>query len=217
MKMNMDNVKYPKTPHFAWSESLQNDDRRIDSIERFIGQQIVVSEKLDGENTGMTSQRCHARSLDSKHHPSRNLVKQLHATISPQIPNGWKLFGENVYAKHTIFYNELTDYFYLFSVWDENQNCLSWKDTVEWASMLGIKTVPVLYDGIWDENKVKSCWSGTSSFGGKQEGYVARLASEFSLEDFPLSIGKFVSIEFKSNMSDVHWMQSQVVPNLLEG
>ena len=214
--MSMDHVKYPKTPHFLWSESLQNDDRRIDSLDKFIGQQIVVSEKLDGENTGMTSQRCHARSLDSKHHPSRNLVKQLHATISPQIPDGWKLFGENVYAKHTVFYEKLTAYFYLFSIWDESQRCLSWKDTEEWAEILGVKTVPVLYQGIWDETKIKSCWSGKSFFGGSQEGYVVRLASGFSLEDFPLSIGKFVSAEFKNNMSDVHWAQTEVIPNLME-
>ena len=209
----MENLKYPKTMHFPWSEGLQNDDRRIETIENFIGKEIVVTDKLDGENTAMTRIRCHARSLDSKHHPSRNIVKQIHASIAHNIPEGWKLFGENVYAKHSIFYDKLTSYFYLFNIWTDTCECLSWNDTLEWAEILGLETVPVLYRGIWDEERVKACWTGKSAF-GDQEGYVVRVASNFNLEEFSTCVGKFVRQGHVQTSK--FWMTEQIIPNLLQ-
>jgi hypothetical protein len=35
----------------------------------------------------------------------------------------------------------------VFSIWNE-QNALSWDETVEWAELLGLFTVPVLWRGI---------------------------------------------------------------------
>ena len=209
----MENFKYPKTTHLPWSEGLQNDDRLIESLDNFIGKEIVVSEKLDGENTGMTRIKCHARSLDSKHHPSRTYVKQLHATISSGIPEGWKLFGENVYAKHSIHYSGLKSYFYLFNIWSNDNYCLSWDETIEWAEILGLHTVPVLYRGIWDESKIKSCYTGKSNLGGEQEGYVVRLASRFNKEEFSVSVAKVVR---KNHVqTDKFWMMQPVTPNEL--
>lgn len=48
----------------------------------FLGQEVVVTEKIDGENTTMYPDHIHARSLDSNHHPSRNIVKQLHGQVN---------------------------------------------------------------------------------------------------------------------------------------
>lgn len=209
----MENFKYPKTMHLPWSENLQNDDRMIESLDSFIGKEVVVSCKLDGENTGMTRNKCHARSLDSKHHPSRNLVKQLHAEICNDIPEGWKLFGENLYAKHSIFYSKLKSYFYLFNIWKDDI-CLSWDETEEWAKILGLEIVPVLYRGIWDEEKIKSCFTKELILGGEQEGYVVRLSSSFHLKDFATSVGKMVRKDHVQ--TNQHWMTQQVVPNELE-
>lgn len=45
----MKKIKYPKTLHLPWSENLQNDDRMLESTDCFIGKEIVVLEKYDGE------------------------------------------------------------------------------------------------------------------------------------------------------------------------
>ncbi|MEL7307213.1 MAG: RNA ligase family protein, partial [Pseudomonadota bacterium] len=37
--------------------------------------------------------------------------------------------GENLYARHSISYNNLPSYFMAFSVWNELNQCLSWQDT----------------------------------------------------------------------------------------
>ena len=65
-------VKYPRTPHLPWSEGAAEDDIVSSDADMFTGMEVVVTEKLDGENTTMTSEKVHARSLDSRDHPSRH-------------------------------------------------------------------------------------------------------------------------------------------------
>lgn len=105
--------KYPRTLHLPWSESVQSDDKMVSSCQHFEGKEVVVTEKMDGENTSIYCDGIHARSLDSRHHPSRSWVKGLQARIGWQIPEGWRLCGENVYAVHSIRYDDLESYFSL--------------------------------------------------------------------------------------------------------
>jgi ATP-dependent RNA circularization protein (DNA/RNA ligase family) len=200
--------------HLPWSRSKTDDDKVLASAEHFIGKEVVVTEKLDGENSSVAKDYYHARSLDSKDHPSRHWLKMFHSTFAHDIPEGWRLCGENVFAKHSIGYEELTTYFYLFSIWNEENQCLSWDDTVAYANMLGLETVPVLYRGIYDESKIKACFTGTSAFGGVQEGYVVRLVDSFGYDEFGSCAAKFVR---KNHVqTDEHWMHKEVEPNKLK-
>ena len=69
-------VKYPRTMHLPWSLGLTNDDKKIACLDAFIGQRVIVTEKMDGENTSMYSDYIHARSLNGGNHLSRDWVKQ---------------------------------------------------------------------------------------------------------------------------------------------
>lgn len=204
--------KYPRTFHLPFSLGLINDDRRIENLNAFIGQRVIVTEKMDGESTSLYPDHLHARSLDSKHHPSRNWIKKFHGIIRSNIPDGYRLCGENLFAIHSIFYDTLPSYFLLFSIWDGDK-CLSWEQTVEYAELLNIRLVPVLYDGIWDEDKIKACWTGVSKYGPEQEGSVVRLASSFMFDDFEKSVTKFVR---KGHVqTSEHWLNQIVIPNRL--
>jgi hypothetical protein len=176
----------------------------------FEGQDVVVTEKLDGENTSMYSDHIHARSMDSRHHPSRTWVKALHGSIAHQIPIKWRLCGENLYARHSIAYDELKSYFYLFSIWNEHNHCLSWKDTKEWAALLGLELPPVLYEGTWDEAIIRAITLDLS----KQEGYVVRTIVGFAYQDFAKHVAKWVRKEHVQ--TDQHWMHKEVIPNGLK-
>ncbi len=68
-----------------------------------------------------------------------------------RIPEGWRICGENVYACHSIHYIALTSYFYVFSIWNEKNECLSWDATVAWCKKLGLAHVPLLYRGPYNE------------------------------------------------------------------
>lgn len=209
-----DYVKYPRTHHFSWSEGVNDDDRIIENLDKFIDQRVIVTEKMDGENTTMYRDYIHARSIDGRSHVSRDWVKGFWSKIAHDIPEGWRICGENMYAVHSISYERLPSYFLGFSIWNEKNVCLSWDETLEWFQLLNITSVPVLYDGIFDVEKVKSCWDPKKW--ETSEGYVVRLAEPFRYGEFRASIGKFVR---KGHVQTVkHWMYGkEVQKNGLEG
>lgn len=204
--------KYPRTPHLPFSPGATADDIMLLDSNHFAGKEVVASLKMDGECTTMARDYIHARSLDSRHHPSRDWVKNLHAKIAHDIPTGYRLVGEGLFARHSIPYHDLPSFFMLFAVYNEQNTCLGWDDTKEWAALLGFATVPELYRGIWDEQRVMACYTGTSPY-GEQEGYVVRLAEEFPYAAHRLSVAKFVRANFVTTTR--HWMSQQVVPNKL--
>lgn len=206
--------KYPRTPHLPWSPGATSDDVYLNDTSNFEGREIVVTEKLDGENTTIHPGGTHARSLDSAAHPSRTHMRALAGQIAHELPGDFRIVGENVYATHSIHYTALPAYFLVFGVQSGNVS-LAWDDVAGYASMLGLPTVPVLYRGPWNEDAVCACYTGVSLCGGEQEGYVVRLAEAFDLDDFGTSVAKFVR---KGHVTtDEHWMSKSVWPNELAG
>jgi len=137
----------------------------------------------------------------------------LHAKIQADIPTGWKLYGENMFAKHSIHYKNLSTYFFLFAILD-NTNCfISWDETTAWANLFGLQTVPQLYRGLWDDRKIRSIWKGVSSFGGDGEGYVIRNSGNILYKNFSDNYGKYVRPAHVN--TSVHWMKEEIIPNLL--
>lgn len=206
--------KYPRTSHLIWSPGVSEDDIIADTLSQFENNEVVVTVKLDGENSNLYRDHYHARSINSGHHPSRNWIKKLHASICSDIPENIRICGENMYATHSIHYKNLSTYFYVYSIWDNESNvCLSWNETIEWCSLLGLEHVPVLYRGVWNEELIKGLYQPTFE-GNEMEGYVVRLASSFKYEDFQKSMAKFVR---KNHVqTDRHWMKQKIVPNELK-
>lgn len=202
--------KYPRTPHLPWSQAVAYDDVRVQSVSIFEGKEVVVTEKMDGENTTLYNNYLHARSLDSRNHLSRNWVKQWHASIARDIPPQWRVCGENLYACHSVAYDDLVSYFYGFSVWNDQEQCCSWDETLEWFSLLGIQPVPVLYRGVWNEEIIRGITVDTS----KQEGYVVRTDAAFAYDEFDQNIAKWVR---KGHVqTDMHWMHQELIANKLK-
>jgi ATP-dependent RNA circularization protein (DNA/RNA ligase family) len=202
--------------HLPFSPGTTSDDRLLRDTSHFHGMTVVVTEKLDGENTTMNPDRLHARSVDGRDHPSRSYVKGIHGAIVEDIPTNWRICGENMFAKHSIFYTNLDAYFYVFSIWTDQNRCLSWKETEIFAEMLGLRVVPVLYYGPWDEKAIQACWTGVSRFGPQQEGYVVRNVESFHYDAFEHNVAKFVSDTFSRSLKDsTHWSTQAVTPNLL--
>jgi len=193
-------VKYPRTLHLPWSPGSTDDDLFLEDIP-FKENEVIVTEKMDGENTTMYTDHIHARSLDSGYHPTRTMVNKLHGEIGYQIPEGWRVCGENMQGQHSIQYT-LDSPFYVFAVFDESNNCLSWDDTVEVANMLGLPTVPVLYRGPWDEVSVRAL----DSSGSNTEGYVVRNAGSFPFAAYQDNVAKYVREDHVQ--TDEHWMQN---------
>ena len=207
-------VKYPRTHHLPFSLGRTDDDRVIEDCSQFEGKNVVATLKMDGENTtAYADGYVHARSPDSQNHPSRNWVKNYLAGKLFDLPASWRLCGENVYAKHSIAYNNLDSYFYLFSVWNERNVCLNWADTTVWSELLDIPLVPVLYSGIWDEAVIKTLHKPEVD-GQEREGFVVRLQDSFTYGDFRRSVAKFVRPQHVQ--TNQHWMRTETVKNKLK-
>lgn len=208
----MDKVtKYFRTYHLPWSEAVADDDIVIKSPFSE-NDDVVVTIKMDGENTSLyPSGRCHARSIDSANHPSRNYVKAYWRERAHLLPHGWRVCGENLYAKHSIHYTDLKAYLYVFSIWTEHNTCLSWEETKEWCELLDLVHVPVIYEGKYDENAIKSAFKQHKD---THEGYVIRSVNTFHYDDANKNLAKYVR---KNHVqSDEHWMFQEIIPNILE-
>jgi hypothetical protein len=208
-------IKYPRTKHLPWSPGATSDDKILKDTSCFEGKTVVITEKMDGENSTLARDYYHARSLDSKDHPSRSWIKQFHTSIKNDIPEGWRICGENLYAKHSIEYDDLKSYFYCFSIWDDTNYCLSWKDTVEFCELLGIEHVSVLLEPfVWDDTSPRMIQEYQPYiFNSKMEGYVVRNADGFPYKDFGDNVAKFVRANHVT--TENHWMHSKVIPNKL--
>ena len=214
--------KYQSTPHCPWSRNASRDDSVNDDMLSFFNREIVVTEKLDGENTTIYSDgHVHARSIDSAYHPSRTRVSKIAARIAYQLPEGWRICGENMQAKHSIHYTHLEDWFYAFSIWNQKNECLSWDETVEWCALLDVPHAPVIYKGPYDPNTLMKLDSDALSEMSQDpvEGYVGRTAGRFSFEEFEKNVFKWVSSEFDQTFiqeDDGNWMNSEITENSLK-
>ncbi|MCE6998653.1 AAA family ATPase [Saccharothrix sp. S26] len=197
---------YPRTPHLPWSPGASADDVRVADLDGLRGRDVVVTEKLDGENTTLYADGLHARSLDSAHHPSRSWVKGLQGRIGARLPGGWRICGENVHARHSIGYEGLESWFYGFSVWDGDR-CLDWDRTVRFLRDVGVPVPPVLWRGVFDERALRRLRVDTA----RQEGFVVRTVEGFAREEFGRRVAKWVRPHHVR--TDRHWMTAPVVAN----
>jgi hypothetical protein len=194
-------IKYPKTPSLPWSPGCQEGKLEVD-LTAFRNKKIVLTEKMDGECFSLYVDGLHARSLDSKHHPSQSWIKAKHAELQGYIPYRFRICGENMYAKHSIGYDNLDSYFYIFSIWN-GDHCMDWEYTVQWAEHYKLSTPHVFWIGIFDEEKLRKM---TSSIAKNQEGYVIRNHSSFKFKDFQRNVAKWVRPNHVQ--TDIHWSKN---------
>jgi hypothetical protein len=205
--------KYNRTFHLPYSPGSTNDDRISKSVESLLGIDIVISEKLDGENTGITRggvfARSHAAYTTS---PWSIEVRKLHQRIGRDLDEDVFLFGENMEGIHSLEYSNLKSYFYLFAVRD-GAIWIPWINVEEYAYLLDVPTVPILFKGQLQTEKelktlVESLVSKPSQLGGKIEGVVVRNAGMFHNDHFSENVMKWVR---KGHVqTDEHWTKNWV-------
>jgi hypothetical protein len=202
-------IKYPRTFHLPYSEKLSSkDDRSHTDDDHFRDVNVIVSIKMDGENTTISNNYCHARSLDSKiDSEDRRWVDNLRMVrINNNLPEFHRICGENLFYKHTCNYNNLEDMFYAFSVWEEEM-CLSWEKTLNMCKNLNIKVVPVIYEGIYDKEKILNVFNDyIKNSKDDVEGFVVRNSHSFHYSDFKYNVSKFVRNTFE--IPPNHWRYS---------
>ena len=205
--------KYPRTPHLPWSPGGTSDDRRLPSADHFEGVGVVITEKLDGSNLCVTRNALFARSHSAAPtHPSFSYAKQLHSAIQVSVPPDVSVFGEYCFAVHSIKYDRLPNYIMVFAARDDvTGDWLSWDDVKQCASLMGLPTAPVLFEGIVPAGRLEDITNclgkQPSSFGVDREGVVVRISDRIE-GSFDKSVAKWV----RSNhvQTDEHWRNQAI-------
>jgi hypothetical protein len=205
-------MKYPRTYHLPFSKGTTNDDRISDDISTLLNIPIIISEKLDGENCSMTNNGVYARSHASfTTSPWSIAVRTLHdIKVRGNLEEDVYLFGENMEGMHSIEYKNLTSFFYLFGA-RENNKWMEWDKVEEYAYLLDLELVPVLFKGIVKTEKelidiINMFMNSESKLGGEIEGVVVRNAGSFNEEDFSKNVLKLVRENHVQ--TDQHWTKN---------
>jgi hypothetical protein len=161
--------KYPRTPHIEGSRQ-QPGDEDLDSVpfSAIANEYVVIEEKVDGANAAISFDADGQLLLQSRGHyltgGSRerhfNLFKQWahshYAALWDVLGDRYILYGEWLYAKHTVFYDRLPHYFLAYDLldrWrslsdgDSNGQFLSTAARRELLTGLAVASVPVLLEG----------------------------------------------------------------------
>lgn len=184
---------YPRTPHLPESPGATSDDKHATkSTLAYLasGVPLTVTEKLDGGNISLYRDAFHGRSKDSGTHLWDTYAKQIWSQMRFDIPEGWRISCESMYARRSVAYENLESPLYIIGIWNEKNNLISWEDTQEWAELLSLPTVPTLYEGT-DFKEATSVW-GKNFDSDTSEGFVVRDAGEIPYKKFGHHIAKYV-------------------------
>lgn len=210
-------MKYPRTYHLPYSPGATKDDKKLQDgwFKNYITQEIVITEKLDGENIHMTQKDCYARSdgAPTRSPWSRNIwdpFDGLYWNIKSLIGPNEILFGENLYGEHSIHYDKLDNYFHLFAI-NNGINWYSWDDVKSFANIIEVPYVPELWRGrIYKEEElrkiVEDLVKQPSIYGKHREGVVIRITDSFKIEDFSKYVCKWVRPNHVQ--TDEHWTKN---------
>lgn len=249
--------KYPRTYHLAGSGIQRSDeDLSIVPVRMLAGRHMVVEEKMDGANSAISFDDDGRLLLQSRGHflTGGPREKQFHffktwanrymSELRDVLGTRYIVYGEWLYAKHTVFYTSLPHYFMEFDVYDKHEDefLSTQRRTAFLVALPFIVSVKVLYTG-----EVKSVQQlvdmiGPSNFiGGDQREHLRRLCQEKSLDveqvfretDISgLMEGLYVKVEedgivqerykyvrqgFLQTVfdSESHWMDRPMLPNEL--
>ena len=220
-------MKYPRTYHMPFSPGATKDDKKLKDgwFEYYRGKEIILTEKLDGENTCMTNNGVFARShaAETRSPWSINLWGNdgLYWKVKGLIDNGLYIFGENLYGEHSIHYDALKSYFHLFAAYsDIVDEWWEWDDVMFISKVMEIPAVPVLWRGVAQtEEQIRDLilkeMKKPSAYGTTKEGIVMRTTSGFSGEDFPNYVCKYVRANHVQ--TDEHWTRNWKKAELVYG
>ena len=137
------NAKYPRSLHATISLGTTSDDRFIPKgyIEVFRKKKLILTEKLDGQNLCFNKNGVYARSHTAPtEHPWDRTMIMAWKFIKNDLGD-LELFGESMYAVHSIEYKKLDSHFYLFGI-RQNGLWLSWDEVKWWGELFDMPTVP---------------------------------------------------------------------------
>jgi hypothetical protein len=248
--------KYPRTHHIEGSR-LQPGDEDLDSVPfaAIAGRFLVVEEKVDGANAALRFDGEGALLLQSRGHYLQGGAREKHFDLFKQwasthadalrerLQDRFVLYGEWLYAKHTVFYDALPHYFLEFDVLDTQGGVFL--STARRRALLDgapVASVPVLSEGALRSRRALTALVRRSAY--KSERWTERLSLAAAARDVDVDRvlretdpsdqmeGLYIKVEDEERVverykyirrgfltsvidSGTHWLKRPIVPNEL--
>lgn len=245
--------KYPSSRHLLpvyWHSAVGTAEERTDrddtghtTVEPFLDIPLVATVKMDGGNAMLVAddeEPVRARNGRYADHVSFDRLKREYwdRDVYSVLPGHLQVFGENLYAKHSIHYGcdcetpcddvgpAVDDVFEVFGIYDTRYDIwLGWPEVEEWADRIGFPTVPIMRETIDDasggpfEREDEFC-TGIEDLARRvisegHEGLVVRSRLPFHYGQFPERLGKYVRVGHVTD-GETHWSKRDVVPNVID-
>jgi hypothetical protein len=230
-------IKYPRTPHLFGSKGT-DDDKHLGpkASAAFVADpSLIVEEKLDGTNVGIhflssgrLFRQCRGHEITDGMHPQYDLFKQWTAVKRPvletMLEDRYILFGEWLYARHSIHYRGLPHFLFEFDIYDKvDGEFLSLERRIARLEGSGVPTVPVIHQGPCPAEQLPELMGesafdaeffhpGSAKVDHRMEGLYLRTESD----DRVTGRAKMVRPEFVEKIKEsTHWQHQPMVPNEL--
>lgn len=250
--------KYPRTRHILDS-ALQPGDEDLSraGFAEISGRHLVVEEKVDGANAALSFDAEGRLLLQSRGHYLTGGGRERHfdalkrwahersAALKDILGSRFIVYGEWLYAKHTVYYDALPHYFLEFDVLDtERDEFLSTPRRRALLGPLGLASVPVLHEGPVASPEALKAMIGPSAF--KSPSWRQRLEADAAVgaqrarialrqtDASDLMEGLYIKVEERDCVaerfkyvrhgflttvldSESHWQTRPILPNRLAG
>lgn len=223
--MNDPFVKFPSTPHLAILTGHSVRDDKVFSVEQrgeFLRHEIIVEEKVDGANLGISFDgkgicRCQNRGayiqapFVGQWKGMGAWIDEHRAPLFDVLTDQYILFGEWCRAVHSVFYDNLPDWFLGFDLYDRtSERFLSPQERDRLIGDAGLEKVPQLERGVFNLHDLEAMM-GTSRIGHHNaEGVYLRSANDKS----HAQRAKLVRPEFVQSIHE-HWSRREIRYNQL--
>ncbi|EIX9774311.1 TPA: RNA ligase family protein [Klebsiella pneumoniae] len=213
--------KFPSTPHVFYHPNIR-DDKVISDKERLLlsTQRVIIEEKIDGANLGISFNANADLLLQNRgsflHQPFNGQWKMLpdwlnhnHDNLFDCIRDQYIIFGEWCYARHSIHYTRLPDYYLAFDVFDKKRKIfLPIPQRNEIISNANLHCVPFLDEGFFELNKLSSYIKKSKFSDEISEGVYLRVESPEAVN----FRAKIVRSDFTQNITE-HWSRRTIKKN----
>ena len=215
--------KFPTTPHLALLGDVDiRGDKVMSEHERdeFLGHELVVEEKVDGANLGISFDS--AGNIRAQNRgaylplPGLGQWKKLSEWLSPKedtlfdhLTDHYILFGEWCYAQHSVFYDQLPDWFLGFDIYDKQVGHFLPRDKRDaFFREMGISKVPFISQGHFAFSALKEFLSFSRLGDPLAEGLYLR----FDQDNRLVQRAKLVRPDFIQSIEQ-HWSRSGIKKN----
>lgn len=249
-------IKYPRTPHLEGSR-LQPGDEDLSQVRfsEIAGRHLAVEEKCDGANSAISFDAEGNIFFQSRGHYLTGGYRERHFNLLKQwgtvhrdcffrvLGSRYIMYGEWMYAKHSVYYDKLPHYFLEFDILDRENGCfLDTPSRRKLTEQMPVVSVPVLYQGAFSSKEKLLGLLGESHYisfrhmermreyceqnGLDAERQCMETDASVQMEGLYIKVEeggcvtgrfKYVRPSFVQCMIDsgTHWLDRPIIPNLL--